>query len=76
MRENALWLTEDGALVVDGGLVTVERESGYGSVPGLDDEELADPAELERLVVTGRFKIARAGSGQNRPGQLGRSEEH
>jgi hypothetical protein len=28
-----------------------EVENRYGSVPGLDDEELADPAELEREVV-------------------------
>ena len=31
--------------------VRVERQSGYGSVPGLEDEELADPEELERQVV-------------------------
>jgi hypothetical protein len=30
--------------------VSVERSTGYGSVPGLEDEELADPAELERQV--------------------------
>jgi hypothetical protein len=29
----------------------VERDTGYGSVPGLEDEELADPAELERQVM-------------------------
>jgi hypothetical protein len=28
-----------------------ERKDRYGSVPGLDDEELADPAELERQVM-------------------------
>ena len=31
--------------------VRVERSSGYGSVPGLEDEELADPAELERQIM-------------------------
>ena len=31
--------------------VRVERQSGYGSVPDLADEELADPEELERQVV-------------------------
>lgn len=31
--------------------VEVERGSRYGSVPGLDDEELADPEELERQVM-------------------------
>lgn len=29
-------------------LLKVERERGYGSVPGLEDEELADAEELER----------------------------
>jgi len=28
-----------------------ERKNKYGSVPGLDDEELADPDELERQVM-------------------------
>lgn len=32
------------------GLLEVERDRGYGSVPGLDDSELADPEELERQV--------------------------
>ena len=31
--------------------VEVERQVGYGSVPGLEDEELADPEELERQVM-------------------------
>ena len=31
-------------------LLKVERPSGYGSVQGLDDEELAEPAELERQI--------------------------
>jgi len=31
--------------------VRVERQAGYGSVPGLDDNELAGPAELERQVT-------------------------
>lgn len=32
-------------------LLAEERKNRYGSVPGLDDEELADPCELERAVV-------------------------
>ena len=32
-------------------LVLRERQTGYGSVPGLDDSELANPEELERQVV-------------------------
>jgi len=45
----------DEAYEVDGvpvsALLSVERKNRYGSVPGLDDEELADPAELEREVI-------------------------
>ena len=29
-------------------IARIERDNGYGSVPGLPDEELADPAELAR----------------------------
>jgi hypothetical protein len=41
-----------GRSVVEEGpwLIQVERQSGYGSVPGLDDSELADPEELQRQV--------------------------
>ena len=31
--------------------VEVIRDTGYGSVPGLDDDELADPAELLRQIA-------------------------
>lgn len=36
-------------------LLHEERRNKYGSVPGLDDEELADPDELERQVHRGEF---------------------
>jgi len=36
-------------------LLKVERLGGYGSVPGLDDEELAAPEELERMVYKQEF---------------------
>src|SRR4030042_3485715 len=32
-------------------LLSVQRDNKYGSVPGLDDTELADPYELEREVM-------------------------
>jgi hypothetical protein len=32
-----------------------DRKNRYGSVPGLDDEELADPWELERQVFLQEF---------------------
>ena len=31
--------------------VEILRETGYGSVPGLDDDELANPAELLRQIA-------------------------
>ena len=42
---------ENGIVVPASALVGVERDTGYGRVPGLDDDELADPAELERWVM-------------------------
>jgi len=32
-------------------IVQVERKDRCGRVPGLDDDELADPEELERQVI-------------------------
>jgi len=32
-------------------LLSEERRNRYGSVPGLDDEELAEPWELERQAM-------------------------
>ncbi len=32
-------------------LLSLKRKNRYGSVPGLDDEELADPVELERQIT-------------------------
>ena len=43
--------TCDNIVVPVSALVRVERETDYGSVPGLSDDELADPAELERWVM-------------------------
>jgi len=36
-------------------VLTVQRRNKYGSVPGLDDNELADPDELERQVMLDEF---------------------
>lgn len=35
----------------------IERNDGYGSVPGLPDEELADPDELEKRVLKEQFAL-------------------
>jgi len=43
--------TEDGIEVPESPLLRLEPKNRYGSVPGLDDEELADPEELERCVL-------------------------
>ena len=40
----------EGVVVPESALRRAERGNRYGSVPGLDDEELADPEELERQV--------------------------
>ena len=41
----------ENVVVPESVLLKVERPIKYGSVPYLDDEELADPEELERQVV-------------------------
>ena len=41
---------EDGVVVPESPLLRREKVNKYGSVPGLDDEELADPEELLRQV--------------------------
>jgi hypothetical protein len=41
---------EDIADVPVSPLLSTERRKPYGGVPGLDDEELADPVELEQQV--------------------------
>jgi hypothetical protein len=50
MKTEQGFITEEDIVVPESALLSVERDSGYGSVPGLDDEELASPAELERQV--------------------------
>jgi hypothetical protein len=48
MKTEEGFITEEEIVVPESALLRVERDSGYGSVPGLEDEELASPAELER----------------------------
>ena len=48
----------DGAYELDNEPVTIlklQAGNRYGSVPGLDDRELADPDELERQVLIREF---------------------
>ncbi len=46
---------EEGFEVPASVLLRRDRGNRYGSVPGLDDSELADPAELERQVLVAEF---------------------
>ena len=48
-RQTAL-IIEEGIEVPESALLRVERGRGYGSIPGLEDEELSDSAELERQI--------------------------
>jgi hypothetical protein len=45
----------DGVEVAESPLLRRERSNPYGSVPGLDAEELADPDELERQFLIEEF---------------------
>jgi hypothetical protein len=45
----------ESVVVAESPLLRVERSSRYGSVPGLPDEELIDPAEVERLFFKQEF---------------------
>ena len=44
-------LLEGEIVVPESALLRIERTRDLGSVPGLDDDELADPAELERWAL-------------------------
>lgn len=45
----------EGIMVVESALLKRQHRNKYGSVPGLDDSELADPDELERQVFRQEF---------------------
>lgn len=50
MRSENEFAEEEVEDVPVSALLHEERKNRYGSVPGIDDEELADPVELERQV--------------------------
>lgn len=50
MISEQTWELDEDIEVPESALIRVERERGYGSVPGLDDAELADPDELEQQI--------------------------
>ena len=51
MKEETNFVIYEGVVVPESALLRKERRNRYGSVPGLDDEELADPDELERQAL-------------------------
>ena len=55
MKQETKFETYDGVEVAESPLLRAERGNPYGSVPGLDDEELLNPAEIERLVIKQEF---------------------
>jgi len=55
MNQETKFETCDGVEVAESPLLRAERSNPYGSVPGLDDEELLDAAELERLYIQQEF---------------------
>lgn len=48
-------IMDDGVVVPESALLRREKVNRYGSVPGLPDEEPADPDELERQVYKEEF---------------------
>jgi len=55
MNQETKFETFGGVEVAASPLLRAERTNAYGSVPGLDDEELLDAAELERLYIQREF---------------------
>jgi hypothetical protein len=55
MNNETNLIVECGIEVPESALLRRDRGSRYGSVPGLADSELADPAELERQVLIAEF---------------------
>ena len=62
MKQETKFETYDGVEVAESPLLRAERSNPYGSVPGLDDEELLGPAEIERLIMKQEF--GRCGHGR------------
>ena len=55
MNQETKFETYDGVEIAESPLLRAECSNPYGSVPGLDDEELLDAAELERLYIQQEF---------------------
>ena len=55
MNNETAYTVYEGIVVPESALLQREHCNRYGSVPGLDDSELADPDELERQVLKQEF---------------------
>jgi len=55
MNNESSFVVCQGVEVPESALLRREQGSKYGSVPGLDDSEMADPDELERQVFVQEF---------------------
>ncbi|NQT50695.1 hypothetical protein HQ576_01520 [bacterium] len=62
--------TYEGVVVPEPVLVKVQRKDRYGSVPGLSEEELADPEELERQVLREEWRPILALPNPKRTGDI------
>jgi hypothetical protein len=51
MAKATRYIDDEEIEVPPSAALKLDRDSGYGSVEGLDDEELADPVEIERQVI-------------------------
>ncbi len=56
MDQEEKLLVESGVVVPESVLLMREKLPKYGTVPGLDEDELADPDELERQVIREEFE--------------------
>ena len=55
MNEQTNLILSEDVVVAESPLLRLECNNRYGSVPGLDDSELANPEELERQVLRQEF---------------------
>ena len=55
MNNETSFIVDEDVEVPESPVLKIEHNDRYGSVPGLDDSELADPDELERQVLREEF---------------------
>ena len=51
MEQETDYIVYEGVVVPKSALLKRGRPNKYGSIPDLDDDELADPDELQRMVI-------------------------